>query len=187
MPDLMTASYPREPAVAVVGTRLGAVRGERVGALDGLRAVAVVAVVIYHLSPRLLPSGYLGVDVFMVVSGFLITGLLVREYEHSGGIRLAVFWGRRFRRLVPALVLLLVVVAAWVGFVGPRSLTPSIRTQGLAALFYVSNWKLIASGVTSGGSVGASSPLVHLWSLAVEEQFYLLWPPLLLVLLRIAR
>ena len=155
--------------------------------MDGLRALAVLAVVWYHLSPRSLPSGYLGVDVFMVVSGFLITGLLVREFDRTGRVHLAAFWGRRFRRLVPALVLMLFAVALWTHLAGPRALSPSIHSQGLAALFYVSNWKLIADGVTYGGAVGASCPLVHLWSLAVEEQFYLLWPPLLVGLLTISR
>jgi peptidoglycan/LPS O-acetylase OafA/YrhL/lysophospholipase L1-like esterase len=143
----------------------------------------VVAVVVYHLSPRLLPSGYLGVDVFMVVSGFLITGLLTREYERRGAIRLGAFWGRRFRRLVPALTVVLAAVALWMHFAGDPLLAPAVRSQGIAALLYVSNWKLIADGVTYGGLTAAGSPLVHLWSLAVEEQFYLVWPPVLVALL----
>jgi peptidoglycan/LPS O-acetylase OafA/YrhL len=143
--------------------------------------------VVYHLSPRALPSGYLGVDVFMVVSGFIVTGLLMRERERSGRVRVLAFWGRRFRRLVPALMVLVVVVTVWVRVTGPSSLVPSVRTQGLAALLYATNWKLIAAGVTYGGAQGASSPFVHLWSLAVEEQFYLCWPLLLLGLLALGR
>src|SRR5882724_9675688 len=109
-------------------------RTERVGALDGLRAVAVGAVVLYHLSPRTLPSGYLGVDMFMVLSGFIVTGLLIGEYDQTAGIRIGAFWGRRFRRLVPALVLLLVAVSSWERLYGRASQLPQIRAQGLSAL-----------------------------------------------------
>jgi peptidoglycan/LPS O-acetylase OafA/YrhL/lysophospholipase L1-like esterase len=159
----------------------------RSGALDGVRAVAVTAVVGYHLAPSALPSGFLGVDVFMVVSGFIVTGLLMRERDRSGRIRVAAFWGRRFRRLVPAVMVLVAVVTVWVHVTGPSTLMPSVRSQGLAAVFYITNWRLIAAGVTYGGAVGASSPFVHLWSLAVEEQFYLCWPLLLLGLLALSR
>jgi len=159
----------------------------RVGALDGLRAVAVTAVLVYHLSPRALPSGFLGVDVFMVVSGFIVTGLLMRERERNGRVRVTEFWGRRFRRLVPAVMVLVVVVTVWVHVTGPSTLVPSVRSEGLAALFYVTNWRLIAAGVTYGGAVGASSPFVHLWSLAVEEQFYLCWPLVLVGVVALSR
>jgi len=159
----------------------------RVGAIDGLRAIAVLAVVVYHLWPDRLPSGFLGVDVFMVVSGFLITGLLVAEYEREGRIRLAAFWGRRARRLVPAALLLIAVVALWVRATGADTIAPTVRSQGLAAIFYVTNWRLIADGVTYGGQFAGESPLVHLWSLAVEEQFYLCWPPLLVAAFLVAR
>jgi peptidoglycan/LPS O-acetylase OafA/YrhL len=134
-----------------------------------------------------LPSGFLGVDVFMVVSGFIVTNLLMRERDSTGRIRLGAFWGRRFRRLVPALMLLLVVVTCWVHVTGPDTLIPAVRSQGLSALFYATNWKLIASGVTYGGMLAANSPFVHLWSLAVEEQFYLCWPLLLVGVLALAR
>jgi peptidoglycan/LPS O-acetylase OafA/YrhL len=159
----------------------------RIGALDGLRALAVTAVLVYHLSPRALPSGYLGVDVFMVVSGFIVTGLLMRARERDGRVRVGAFWGRRFRRLVPAVMVLVVVVTVWVHVTGPSTLMPSVRSQGLAALFYVTNWRLIATGVTYGGAVGASSPFVHLWSLAVEEQFYLCWPLVMVGMLALSR
>ena len=159
----------------------------RIGALDGMRAIAVTAVVVYHLWPSALPSGFLGVDVFMVVSGFIVTNLLMRERDSTGRIRLGAFWGRRFRRLVPALMLLIVVVTCWVHVTGPATLIPAVRSQGLSALFYVTNWKLISTGVTYGGMLAANSPFVHLWSLAVEEQFYLLWPLLLVGVLAVAR
>src|SRR4051812_25228329 len=148
----------------------------RLGGLDGLRAVAVVAVVAYHLWPDRLPAGFLGVDLFMVLSGFLITGLLVDEHRRTGAIRLGAFWLRRVRRLVPALPPLLVVVAVWVRWPPPAALFPTVRGQGLASLLYVGNWKLVSDG-TSYATLGQSpSPLLHLWSLAIEEQFYVVWP-----------
>ena len=158
----------------------------RVGAFDGLRAVAVSAVIVYHLWPDRLPSGFLGVDMFMVLSGYLITTLLVREHARSGAIRLRGFWGRRFRRLIPALMLMLAVVAVFVRVAGPDTLDRSVRQQGLAALFYVANWKLVFDGVSYGALNSARSPLLHLWSLGIEEQFYVVWPLVLLALFRTA-
>jgi peptidoglycan/LPS O-acetylase OafA/YrhL len=142
---------------------------------------------VYHLSPHRLPSGFLGVDVFMVVSGYLITALLLAEQQRHGRVSLARFWGRRFRRLIPALMVVLAAVALFVHVEGPRLIVPSVRAQGIAALFYASNWRLVADSVTYGGAVGARSPLVHLWSLAVEEQFYLVWPCALVVLFAVGR
>jgi peptidoglycan/LPS O-acetylase OafA/YrhL len=159
----------------------------RNGALDGMRAFAIVAVLVYHLSPGSLPSGFLGVDVFMAVSGFIVTELLLRERERTGRLRIGAFWGRRFRRLVPPVMVLVASVSLWLHFSGPAALVPSARSQGLAALVYVTNWKLVVDGVSYGGAVGAGSPLVHLWSLAVEEQFYLVWPVLLAALLVLGR
>ncbi|HET9730382.1 MAG TPA: acyltransferase, partial [Acidimicrobiia bacterium] len=161
--------------------------GARVGSLDGLRAVAVIAVVAYHLWPHALPSGFLGVDMFMVLSGFLITGLLLREHRATGTIRLGAFWGRRFRRLIPALMLMLAAVALFVYAFGPDTMARPVRVQGIAALLYVANWKLVLDGVSYGGQLAAHSPLVHLWSLGIEEQFYLLWPLVCFVLLRTQR
>ena len=159
----------------------------RIGGIDGLRALAVGAVVLYHLSPRTLPSGYLGVDVFMVISGFIVTTLLLREYGRHGRVRVGAFWGRRFRRLVPALVFMLVVVTTWARLVEPSALLPQVRAQGLSALGYFTNWQLIRDSVSYGGATAARSPFVHLWSLAVEEQFYLVWPLVLFGLLRFGR
>ncbi|MCU1427771.1 MAG: oatA 3 [Actinomycetia bacterium] len=187
MSEALLEHQRAEPIPTLLTERPVDERSHRVGAMDGLRAVAVAAVVVYHLSPKLLPSGYLGVDVFMVVSGFLITGLLLREHDRAGRIRLGAFWGRRFRRLMPALLLVLAAVALWVHIDGPRSLTPSIRAQGFAALGYFSNWKLIGDGVTYGGAQATASPLVHLWSLAVEEQFYVVWPLVVVGLLALSR
>ncbi|MEY2452714.1 MAG: hypothetical protein QOD92_2288 [Acidimicrobiaceae bacterium] len=159
----------------------------RIGGLDGLRAVAVLAVVAYHLWPDALPAGFLGVDLFMVLSGFLITGLLIDERARTGGVRLGAFWMRRFRRLVPALLAVLVGVALWVRIAGPALIRPTVRGQGLASLLYVGNWKLVHDGTTYGALASGQSPLLHLWSLAIEEQFYVIWPPVVVGLLFLAR
>src|SRR5688500_16165584 len=151
------------------------VQARRIGGLDGLRGVAVIAVVAYHLGPDLVPAGYLGVDLFMVLSGFLITALLL-DASRRGGVRLRAFWARRFRRLVPALLAVLAGVAVWVRIAGPATFEPAVRDQGLASMFYVSNWKLIADGTSYAALTEPVTPLLHLWSLGIEEQFYVIWP-----------
>jgi peptidoglycan/LPS O-acetylase OafA/YrhL len=161
--------------------------GGRIGGLDGLRAVAVVAVVAFHLWPGALPSGFLGVDLFMVLSGFLITGLLVGERARDGAVRLGAFWVRRFRRLVPALLALIAVVAVWVQLAGPATLRPTVRGQGIASLLYVGNWKLVSDGTSYAALMKPPSPLLHLWSLGIEEQFYVFWPLLVVGALHLAR
>ena len=161
--------------------------GARVGGLDGLRAVAVIAVVAFHLWPDAVPAGFLGVDLFMVLSGFLITGLLVDERARTGTVRLGAFWMRRFRRLVPALLALITVVAVWVDIAGPAALRPTVRGQGIASLLYVGNWKLVSDGTSYATMMKPPSPLLHLWSLAIEEQFYLFWPLAVAAVLVVAR
>ena len=159
----------------------------RIGGLDGLRAVAVGAVVAYHLWPDVLPAGFLGVDLFMVLSGFLITGLLVEERARTGTVRLGAFWMRRFRRLVPALLAVVGVVAVWVDLAGPAALRPTVRGQGIASLLYVGNWKLVSDGTSYAALMKPPSPLLHLWSLAIEEQFYVFWPLAVAGVLYLAR
>ena len=140
-----------------------------------MRAVAVVLVVLFHLRVPGFAAGYLGVDVFFVLSGFLITSLLIAEMERTGRIALADFWSRRVRRLLPALALLLLVVALVTWLSATYSERASIRTDLLAATAYLANWRFIATS-SYFVNTGVESPLQHTWSLAIEEQFYLLWP-----------
>ncbi len=149
--------------------------------LDGLRALAVVAVIAYHLG--WLPGGFLGVQVFFVLSGYLITDLLATQWEDHGRIDFRQFWLRRARRLLPALWAMLLGVTCWVTLLD-RSALATMRSDILAALLYASNWWYIFHHVAYFKRFGPPSPLNHLWSLAVEEQFYLLWPLLLALGLR---
>lgn len=146
--------------------------------LDGLRALAVVAVLVFHHSEMLI-GGFLGVDVFFVLSGFLITSLLVAEREATGRIDLADFWRRRARRLLPAVFLLMLMVAAIAAWVLPESAS-HIRRDGIATILYVENWHRIAARPPT-------HPLGHAWSLSIEEQWYLVWPVLFGVVVSRAR
>ena len=150
-------------------------------ALDGLRGAAVAAVLLYHAG--YLTGGYLGVDLFFVLSGFLITSLLLTEHRSTGKVKLSNFWIRRARRLLPALFLLFagVAVYSWV-WARPIDLG-SIRTSGLGAVFYVANWQQIIHGTNYWDISLAPSPLQHVWSLAIEEQFYLVWPLVIVAVL----
>ena len=154
--------------------------------LDGLRALAVLAVVAYHLNASWAPGGLLGVGVFFTLSGYLITDLLLGQREQTGRLQLVDFWQRRARRLLPALFLMLVVVIGWVALLD-RSQLSALRGMVWSAVLYVSNWWLIAQHTSYFARFGPPSPLGHLWSLAVEEQFYLIWPWVLLIGLRLTR
>ena len=162
-------------------------------ALDGLRALAVAGVICYHGSLPWAGGGFLGVDAFFVLSGFLITTLLLREWRSSGDpaardpggrIDLKGFWTRRARRLLPALLLVLGAVALYAAIVAAPDELRTIRGDGIASLFYVANWRFILSGQSYFAQFGAPSPLRHFWSLAIEEQFYLLWPLMVFGILR---
>ncbi|RPF22749.1 acyltransferase family protein [Myceligenerans xiligouense] len=157
----------------------------RIRGLDGLRALAVAAVVGYHLEPAWLPGGFIGVDMFFVVSGFLITTLLLREISATSWIDLPAFWTRRARRLLPALLLVL-LVAVPVARLVERDLTVGIGRQVLGALTFSTNWLEISAGSDYFDET-APELLRPLWSLAIEEQFYLAWPVLLVVLLLAVR
>jgi peptidoglycan/LPS O-acetylase OafA/YrhL len=166
------------------------VRGRRLPGLDGVRALAVLAVVAYHLNFSWARGGYLGVDLFFVLSGFLITSLLLEEHEDRGAIRLGAFWARRARRLLPALFVMVGAVMVFVVLMGRRGDTAFIATfdlaslqkQALSTLLYVANWYDIAANQSYFAQFAAPSPLQHTWSLAIEEQFYLVWPFVTLVL-----
>ena len=155
-----------------------------VPAIDGLRTVAVLGVLIYHLNPAWLPGGYLGVGMFFTLSGYLITANLMRSYRRGKGLGLPTFWLRRFRRLVPAVVLMLVTVLLLTIFFDLPKLGENARFS-LSSLFYVNNWHVIAEGQSYFDRFAGHAPLDHMWSLSVEEQFYLFWPLVLFVLLKL--
>ncbi len=181
----MTAPPPASVS-ARPGARLGAPRSSGwFGGLDGLRAIAVALVVVYHLFPGVLRGGFIGVDVFFAISGFLITSLLLREADRSGTIRLGRFWRRRARRLLPALGAALLICTAAALAVGRDALV-GIGGQLLGAAFFVSNWVYTATGVDYFAK-DAPELFRNTWSLSIEEQFYVVLPLLLLLLLRRAK
>ncbi|TDW29681.1 acyltransferase family protein [Cryobacterium psychrophilum] len=168
------------------GTGLGsALSTGRLSGLDGLRAIAVIAVIVYHFFPDVLPGGFIGVDIFFVISGFLITGLLVSERTRTGRVSLRNFWQRRARRLVPPLVPVLLVCSTAAWLIGGDVLV-GLGAQLLGAVTFGYNWVSIA-GNASYFAVDQPELFRNLWSLAVEEQFYVIWPLLLLAILLIRR
>ena len=172
-----------ETASGPTGRRLAYAPG-----MDGLRAVAVLAVIVFHAGADWLPGGFLGVDVFFVISGFLITSLLVGEHRRRGRLAFGAFWSRRARRLLPALFLLLAVITLWA--LSPLPDPVQLRNfpgDAIASLFYYANWHFAAQGATYFTQFSAPSPLQHLWSLAIEEQFYLVWPLVLAAFLALGR
>jgi peptidoglycan/LPS O-acetylase OafA/YrhL len=165
---------PREPVRPAAGdARPGSAR---IAGLDGLRAVAVIGVLLYHAGVSWIPGGLLGVDVFFVISGFLITTLLLDERARTGRIALRAFWTRRLRRLLPALIAMLLFVSVVWGLLLKNDGGISLRRDVLFAFGYSANWWFAFSGQGYFQLLNAPSPVLHTWSLAVEEQFYLLWP-----------
>ena len=154
-----------------------------VPALDGLRAFAVLAVIAYHMKFNWAPGGLLGVTMFFVLSGYLITGLLLREYETSGTISLKGFWIRRVRRIIPAVVFAVLGIALLCSIFDHALLT-KMRPDVIPTLLFVNNWWQILHNVSYFQALGEPSPLTHFWSLAIEEQFYLVWPLALLACLK---
>jgi len=153
-------------------------------ALDGLRALAVVAVLLYHADQSWIPGGFLGVDVFFVISGYLITCLLLSDWQQTHGIGLKRFWYRRARRLLPALFTMLFVVSLYAILFLPDVLD-QLRGEVVSALLYVENWFLIFRDLSYFQSAGRPPLLQHVWSLAVEEQYYLFWPLILMLVLTV--
>ncbi len=157
---------------------------ERLRFLDGIRGFAVCAVLLFHAGVAGVSGGLLGVDVFFVLSGYLITSLLCAEHRSSGTIRLSKFWGARARRLLPALLLLLLGVAVYAWDYRDSLDVTAIRGDAISTLLYFANWHFIFSNQGYFAQSTAPSPLLHMWSLAVEEQYYVIWPLVAVLVLR---
>ena len=166
---------------SVPGDRAHISRVPYLPGLDGMRALAVAAVMVYHANSDWLPGGFLGVEMFFVISGYLITLLLISERERAYRISLGQFWLRRARRLLPALFTMMLLVTVWTAIFKNEALG-ALRGDVLAGVFYVSNWYQIWEGL-GYTAAGDFAPLRHLWSLAVEEQFYIFWPVVMIFLL----
>ncbi|WP_413601603.1 acyltransferase family protein [Curtobacterium sp. Curtsp57] len=181
MSDQPAATRRRPDATRPDATRPDTTRWD----IQGLRAFAVLAVVLYHLWPNRLPGGFVGVDVFFVISGFLITGHLLREQTATGRIALGRFWSRRAKRLLPGAFLTLLATGAAVLVLVPSTLWGQYGRELIASTIYVQNWQLASDSVDYLASDNQPSPFQHFWSLSVEEQFYIALP-ILLVLLALA-
>lgn len=154
--------------------------------IQGLRAIAVGSVLLFHLWPNMLPGGYVGVDVFFVISGYLITGLLFREAASTGTISLTRFYERRIRRLLPAATAVLLAVAACLPLL-PHARWQDTAYEIAASALYVENWRLAWLAVDYLGAENAPSPVQHYWSLSIEEQFYIVWPLIMIGVLVLAK
>ena len=155
--------------------------------IEGLRAVAVIAVVAFHASVPGLTGGFVGVDVFFVISGYLITGQLMRELGSTGRIRLFGFYARRAKRLLPSATVVLAAILIATALLEPLLGVYHTAQDLLAAALYTTNWHFIGLGTDYLAQATTDSPVLHFWSLAVEEQFYLVWPLLLIAAAHIAR
>ncbi|HEU5302127.1 MAG TPA: acyltransferase [Acidimicrobiia bacterium] len=156
-------------------------------ALDGLRAVAVGSVIAFHFGVDGFEGGFLGVDTFFVLSGYLITSLLLTEWGRTSTIHFAAFWVRRARRLLPALFIVLIAIAIWARLDVNTDRLGDFRADMLWTTFYGANWHFIGSGESYFDLFTDASPLRHAWSLAIEEQFYLFWPLITFGCFRLAR
>ncbi len=182
---------PRGPAIVSQTGEATRTSSPHWPALDGWRGLTIWFAISVHAG-YFTAGGVLSLDTFFTLSGFLITGILLREWlrgdaEGAGHINLPSFWARRARRLLPALFVLLAAVLVYAAFVAPKLGLDKVRGDVLGSLFYVANWRFILSGQSYFGAFTSPSPVLHLWSLAVEEQFYLFWPPIVLGVLWLAR
>lgn len=171
-PGLRRTAHPPGPVIG---------GGGRIDAIDGLRAIAILSIVVYHSG--VWERGILGVDVFFALSGFLITLMLVRELERRRRVRLADFYARRVKRLLPALVLTLALTGLAVWLFGLPHEADRFGAQALAALLHVANWEQILQNEAYWSGLEHAGPLAHMWSLSITEQFYLLWPPLFVLVI----
>jgi peptidoglycan/LPS O-acetylase OafA/YrhL len=183
---------PTEKANAMVEVPVSDARPEGASlsyfpGLDGVRGVAVVVIMGYHGGVFLTRGGFYSLDTFFALSGFLITSLLIAEWRTTRTVRLRTFWARRARRLLPGLLVLLLGLALYNAYLVPAGMYPHLRSDALSALFYFANWHFIAAGSNYFNQTGTTSPLLHTWSLAVEEQFYLVWPLVVLGTLKVFR
>ena len=148
--------------------------------IDSLRAIAVIAVIIYHIDANYLPGGFLGVDLFFVLSGYLISSLIIKEYKSTGTVNLYNFYVRRARRLLPAVYFMITVVLIIITLFNGVLLKKSYL-DALFGYIYSSNWWYIFHKLDYFDSFGSQSPFKHLWSLAIEEQFYMFFPLIFLI------
>jgi len=176
MPDRVSPDAPRQGATLAY-----------LPALDGMRGAAMLGIMGVHAGVYLTAGGFFLLDSFFALSGFLITSLLIVEWRKRNTIKLGAFWARRARRLLPGLFFMLIGVAVIYGIFVPAGTYPTLRGDALSALFYVANWHYIASGSDYFHMTGLTSPLIHTWSLAVEEQFYLVWPLVFLGVMKLTR
>ena len=172
-----TGASPSAPPASGTGR---AHRMPHLPGLDGLRGLAVIGVLLFHGGFAWAKGGFLGVSTFFTLSGFLITNLLIREWDGSGTIRLGGFWTRRFRRLLPAAMVTIVAVGLVFWRLGTPEQLANLRADMISSLAYVANWHFLFAGTSYADLFSAPSPLQHFWSLAIEEQFYLVFPLLVL-------
>jgi len=177
---LRATAAPAVAAPAAGGTEV--VRHD----IQALRALAVASVVLFHLWPQRLPGGYVGVDVFFVISGYLITGHLLREIDRTGSIQLPRFWAKRAKRLLPASLTVLLVTAVATILIVPASRWPQFLGETITSTWYVENWALASKAVDYLAADAPPSPMQHFWSLSVEEQFYIATPILLVMVVLLA-
>ena len=170
------------PTVAGKTQSSTAVKGLYLPALDGVRGLAILFVFAYHLGFGWASGGYLGVDLFFVLSGFLITSLQIEERFGTGRVHLGAFWVRRARRLLPGLLVMMALLSAWVALNPGNTNLPQLRGDAFATILYFANWHLLLAHQSYFTQFVAPSPLQHTWSLAIEEQFYLVWPFVMIAL-----